>query len=318
MNEKALRFFFIGHIALDTVIRSGKVFEKSLGGSVCFCSLSLKEYVKNVDISVISNFNKSSPQKVYLDKFKCNLIDLDTVKDINGLNTEFVLDYKDHSRKLTLKSKTPNLKVRDIPERYLNKTIDSIVLVPICNEISYEYISNMLDFYPNAFFGIDVQGFIRNINSQGQVSLIHEEKKMRMLEKIIKILGKNLIVKGSEEEMKIISNKKKNEEVMDYFKQYNGIYIMTLGEKGSMISKKGKQTIKIPAYKAEQVEDETGAGDVYFSIFLYEFIKSNKEWRGIKKAGYLASAAASFGIEKKGVNGFQSKQKVKERFLKKW
>jgi sugar/nucleoside kinase (ribokinase family) len=85
-----------------------------------------------------------------------------------------------------------------------------------------------------------------------------------------------------------------------------------------MISKKGEDTINIPAYKANQVVDETGAGDVYFAIFLYEFLKSDKKWEEIKRAGYLASAAASFGIEKKGVDGFQSKKKVKERFQKKW
>ena len=47
---------------------------------------------------------------------------------------------------------------------------------------------------------------------------------------------------------------------------------MTLGEKGSMLTKKGEKILNIPAFKPRRVVDETGAGDVYFSIFLYEFI----------------------------------------------
>jgi hypothetical protein len=318
MNNNVLKFFFIGHIATDTVIKSGKVYEKSLGGSVCFCSKSLKEYVNDVEISIISNFNNNSPQNVYLNQFKCDEIDTEGICNINGSNTEFILDYQDHSRKLTLKSKAPNLKIDKLPRTYLTKSIDAIIFVPICNEISYEFVAKMVEVYPNALFGIDVQGFIREIDSQGNVSLIHEDKKMNTLYRIIDLIGERLILKGSEEEMKVISNKRDYEEIMEYFKEFNGIYIMTLGEKGSTISKKGEKTIKIPAYKASVVEDETGAGDVYFAIFLYEFLRSERQWNDIKKAGYLASAAASFGVEKKGIFGFQPKEKVRKRFLKKW
>ncbi|TFG00775.1 MAG: hypothetical protein EU541_01215 [Promethearchaeota archaeon] len=319
MNEKGFNiFFFIGHIAIDTVIKRGKEYKKSLGGSVCYCSLSLKEYVKNIDVSIISNFNKDSPQKTFLDQFKCNAIDLNPIKYIKSANTEFILDYFDHSRNLTLKSKAPDLKVKEIPNRYFDKSVDSVVFVPICNEISYDYVSKMHKIYPNAIFGIDVQGFIRKISPQGKVSLLHDKEKMDNLTKIINLLGEKLILKGSEEEMKIISNENDYEKVMNYFKQYSSISIMTLGEKGSIISKKGEFDIKVPAYKAKQVEDETGAGDVYLAIFLYEFLNSSKKWSDIKKAGYLASAAASFGVEKKGATGFQPKETVKKRFLKKW
>jgi len=318
MNNNVLKFFFIGHIATDTVIKSGKVYEKSLGGSVCFCSKSLKEYTNNVNISIISNFKNESPQNVYLNQFKCDEIDTEGIYEINGSNTEFILDYQDHSRKLTLKSKAPNLKINNIPKKYLTQSIDAIVFVPICNEISYDFVAKTVELYPNALFGIDVQGFIREIDSQGHVSLIHKDKKMNNLYRIIDLIGERLILKGSEEEMKVVSNKKDYEEIMEYFKNFQGIYIMTLGEKGSTISKKGEKTIKIPAYKASGVEDETGAGDVYFAIFLYEFLRSERKWDDIKRAGYLASAAASFGVEKKGVFGFQSKEKVRKRFLKKW
>jgi len=91
---------------------------------------------------------------------------------------------------------------------------------------------------------------------------------------------------------------------------------MTMGEKGSMIMKKQKKILKIPAFKPKKVVDETGAGDVYFSIFLYEFVHSDKSWASIKKAAYLASSAASFLIERKGPAGFASKKAVVKRIKK--
>jgi len=84
-----------------------------------------------------------------------------------------------------------------------------------------------------------------------------------------------------------------------------------------MLIKKGQEILKIPAFNPKRVADETGAGDVYFSIFLYEFIHSNKSWESIKKAAYLASAAASFLIEKKGPNGFETKKVILKRMNKK-
>ncbi|MFX1315442.1 MAG: PfkB family carbohydrate kinase, partial [Promethearchaeota archaeon] len=66
-----------------------------------------------------------------------------------------------------------------------------------------------------------------------------------------------------------------------------------------------------------KVIDETGAGDVYFSIFLYEFINSDKSWKDIERSAYLASAAASFLVERKGPAGFKRKEEVLKRINKK-
>lgn len=136
------------------------------------------------------------------------------------------------------------------------------------------------------------------------------------MKKIIDFIGDRLILKGSEEEMKLVYGECEDfESVMTHCNEYNNnaIYIMTLGEKGSMLTKKGEKILKIPAFKAKKVLDETGAGDVYFSIFLYEFIHSDKTWEDVKKAAYLASAAASFLVEKRGPVGFESKKKVSRR-----
>ena len=280
-----------------------------MGGSVSFGSLALRAYVQDVSISIISNLGKKNFENSLLDLLKNKNIDLEGLKWYDTNNTNFILDYTDHSRTLTLKYKSPNLEFDNIPRKYFHDQPDVIVLVPICNEISYKYIKRILQHFPNAYIGIDLQGFIRKIDKKGRVSYIQDKKIISNMKKIMDLIGDKLILKGSEEEMKMEFFK------MEFFKDndYKGLYIMTLGEKGSMITKKGKNTLKIPAFKPRTVIDETGAGDVYFAIFLYELLISDGSWESIENAGYIASSAASFLVEKIGPVGVKSKEQVMHR-----
>jgi sugar/nucleoside kinase (ribokinase family) len=315
-NKNDPSIFFAGHFAIDNIIRFKRLSKASLGGSVCYSSLALREYTQDVKISIISHLGTINFSNSLLKLVRNKNIDLKGIKYSNVKNTTFILDYFDHARTLTLKSRSPNLKFKDIPSEYLNNPPDIIVLVPLCHEISFEYVSQISSTFPGVYIGIDLQGFIRNIDENGKVSYLYDKKIISNIDNIIDLIGDNLILKGSEEEMKLFANKYEDPyKVMNYFDKYNtnGLFIMTLGEKGSMIYKKGKPLVKIPAFKPKRVNDETGAGDVYFSIFLYEFLQSNKSWDLIKNCGILASAAASFLVEKKGPSGFVPKMKVLKR-----
>lgn len=310
--------FFIGHFAIDTIIRFNKENKPTLGGSVSFGSLSLRTYTKEVKISIISNVGSLNFDRSLLDIVQTNDIDLNGIKWTQTNNTNFVLDYFNHSRSLTLKSRSPDLKFEDIPSEYFNNPPDVIVLAPLCNEISFEYIGKMLEHFPDAYIGIDLQGFIRKIDN-GHVSIQRDENILANMEKIINLIGDKLILKGSEEEMKILSGEDDVYKAMAHFDYlyFKGIFIMTLGEAGSLIVKKGEKILKIPAFQSSGVIDETGAGDVYFAIFLYEFIISDKTWKSIEKAALLASSAASFNVEATGPSGFKQKMHVQSRIDKK-
>ncbi len=310
---------FAGHFAIDHIIRFKRINKPSLGGSVSFCSLALRKYTKNADISIVSHIGKLNFNNTLLNKIRVKNINLGGIKYSQVKNTNFILDYFDHARTLTLRSRSPNLNFNDIPSEFLDNPPDIFVLVPLCNEISYEYVSQVLKTFPDAYIGIDLQGFIRKIDETGKVTYVYDNEILTNLRKIIDLIGDRLILKGSEEEMKLIAGECEGfEEVMSYCNQYenDGIYIMTLGEKGSMLTRKGEKVLKIPAFKPRKVIDETGAGDVYLSIFLYELFHSDKSWKSVKKAAYLASAAASFLIEKKGPAGFETRKAVLKRMKK--
>lgn len=313
-KKKPPSIFFVGHFAIDTIIRFKKEHKPTLGGSVSFGSLSLRTYTKDVKISIISNLGSLNFDRSLLDIVQKNNIDLNGIKWTNTNNTNFVLDYFNHSRSLTLRSRSPDLEFEDIPSEYLNNPPDVIVLAPLCNEISFDYIDKMLKNFPDVYVGIDLQGFIRKIEN-GHVSIERDEAIIANMERIINLIGDKLILKGSEEEMKILSGENDIYKAMNHFDYFDfkGIFIMTLGEVGSLILKKGEKILKIPAFQSSGVIDETGAGDVYFAIFLYEFIFSDKTWNSIEKAAWFASSAASFNVEATGPDGFQQKKQVKSR-----
>lgn len=319
-NKKRSSIIFAGHFAVDTIIRYKQKSNPSLGGSVAYCSLALSTYTQDINIGIISHLGKLNFDNSLLDGINHENIDLKGIKYSEVNNTQFILDYNNHARTLTLKSRSPNLKFNNIPAEYLENSPDIFVLVPLCNEISIDYISKIINHFPNIYIGVDLQGFLRKIEEDGRISYIYNEEILSNMDKIIDLIGDKLILKGSEEEMKLLTGENEDlDKIMNNFLKYenNAIYIMTLGERGSMIIKKGEDILKIPAFKAREIVDETGAGDVYFSIFLYEFLHSDKSWHAIEKCAYLASAAASFLVEKKGPSGFKSKEKVLKRINRK-
>ncbi|MFX1419009.1 MAG: PfkB family carbohydrate kinase [Promethearchaeota archaeon] len=318
-NQDRSTIYFAGHFAIDNIIRFKHLNKPSLGGSVSYCSLGLSTYDQDAKIGIISHVGELNFNNSLLNKIKRKNIDLRGIKFSPVKNTNFVLDYFDHARTLTLKSRSPNLNFEDIPLEYLNNPPDIFVLVPLCNEISYEYVIQILQQFPDAYIAIDLQGFIRKIDKDGKVEYIYEKELISNMKKIIDLIGDKLILKGSEEEMNLLAGQCDDyEKIMIKCNEYdnNGIYIMTMGEKGSMITKKGEKILNIPAFRPRRVLDETGAGDVYFSIFLYEFMHSDKSWLAVRDAAYLASSAASFLIEKKGPAGFETKLSVLKRVKK--
>ena len=308
---------FAGHFAIDSIIRFQKEHPPTLGGSVTFGPLALSTYTDEVEIRIISNLGKLNFKANFLDEFKKSNINLEGVNWTEGKNTNFILEYSNHTRTLTLKSRSPDIKFKNIPENYLEHPPDALILVPLCCEISLDFISDVLDHFPDALVGIDLQGFLREIDEDGSVSLAKDEDVREKVDQIINLIGNHLILKGSEEEMKIFFRKEDLVEVMKFFQKYEGLFIMTLGQGGSMIYERGKEILKIPSFKPEKTVDETGAGDVYLAIFLYEFLTSNKSWEAIEEAGLRASASASFLVEHVGPKGFGSKEDVLERLKKK-
>lgn len=85
----------------------------------------------------------------------------------------------------------------------------------------------------------------------------------------------NPLIKISEDDMsRLFEIELPHEEIFDFFHQQGvDIVCLTLGSKGVKLSQKGKEIIQMPAIKIDKVLDSTGAGDAFWSGFLFAYIK---------------------------------------------
>ncbi|WP_378187824.1 carbohydrate kinase family protein [Aquimarina sp. W85] len=111
------------------------------------------------------------------------------------------------------------------------------------------------------------------------IDLNYSEKIWKETDEAIKVIKKycsyNPLVKLSKDDMnRLFGYKISINEVFDFFHK-NGVDIvcLTLGEEGVILSQKGKPKISKPAIKIAEVVDTTGAGDAFWSGFLFAYIK---------------------------------------------
>jgi len=110
--------------------------------------------------------------------------------------------------------------------------------------------------------------------------------------KVIKAYCKfNPLVKISEDDMlRLFEQKLPHEDIFDFFHS-EGVdtVCLTLGSKGVKLSQKGKEIVQLPAIKINLVQDATGAGDAFWSGFLFAYIKDKPIEKCLEVALQLAA-----------------------------
>ncbi|KJD32444.1 carbohydrate kinase [Tamlana nanhaiensis] len=101
----------------------------------------------------------------------------------------------------------------------------------------------------------------------------------------------NPLVKVSEDDMlRLFEKELPYEEIFEFFhNQGVDTVCLTLGSKGVVLSQKGKELIKMPAIKIEKVMDATGAGDAFWSGFLFAYINEKPVTECLEVALKLAA-----------------------------
>ncbi|QZE12395.1 PfkB family carbohydrate kinase [Mycoplasma sp. Ms02] len=134
-------------------------------------------------------------------------------------------------------------------------------------------------------------------------------------------IAKSDVIKLSDQEYEMIFDQKLDLENLENSKLRlftNKMFLITLGEKGVLVSYNHQQLV-VPSVKTNVV-DTTGAGDSFFGYFIAQFVEEDLKMdelnlQHLKAMLFKANLCASFVISKKGaVESLPSVQEIEDKF----
>jgi len=288
-----VKYSVVGHLVIDRVIRDGREY-KSLGGAAAYASITAVK--NNCYTNIISRVGEDFPDE-YILFLARNGIDVSLVKRVKYGSTSYKLIYRDDDREIFLLSRCSSISPEDIPENFSS---DIIHIGSVANEVPLNTFQKLCE--RGKMIVLDVQGFIRSVDDNGRIVYKKWVNAENFLDKVD-------IVHADYDEGKFITDKKSIVEIIERFIDYGvKIVLITLGRKGAYIGDRNS-IFFIPSLVPERVVDETGAGDVYTTIFSLEYFIG----KNIVEAASMAAGTVSFLVEEVGIYGIRPIDRCMER-----
>ena len=287
----------VGHFTIDSISLPSRPHPVSvLGGSAAYISLATRRL--DATASVISKVGGDFPQ-AYMWWLQQEGIDLSNVVRVEDeQTTRFELKYNKDltNRTLKLKSKASPITAGDLPKSLHAKAIH---IAPIAGEIAYDTIAKLKKC--TEILSLDPQGLLRSFGTAGNVTCRSSISK--------RLLSLITVYKSSVEELNAATGYKDTRSAIKAIHDFGvETVIITLGAKGAVLSIGGTR-YNIPPCKSATVVDPTGAGDVFMSGFLTEYIhQKDSLW-----CACVGSAAASLVVEGIGPTFFGEKEEIYRR-----
>jgi len=308
LKDSSFDVIVLGYIFDENICFPDHKIGPFLGGTASYSGICLSRL--GTRTGIVSNIGKDTSLNLLKPFYDANV-------NTQGLNmkegisiTKNLLIYDEKGNK-TIKYlvRAPEILYADIPDMYFGTKI--FYLCPVDYEIPVNTVKNIKK---KGTFKIvaDLGGF------GGAHSSIESRKKYgKNILKILKVYMQYIdIAKVSMEDCYHLFGTTINspEQALKKILGYGAsIVIVTLGEKGALIGTKDK-AFNISPIEANVV-DRTGAGDVFTSGFLSEYLVSSD----IERAGIFATATSSLLIEKTGgvnTDRIPSRQDVLNRMKK--
>lgn len=141
-----------------------------------------------------------------------------------------------------------------------------------------------------------------NLGCKLSIDLNYSKKLWNSQEEALKIIKAyckfNPLIKISEDDMlRLFERELPHKEIFQFFhNQGVETVCLTLGSKGVKLSQIDKKIIELPAIKVEKVLDTTGAGDAFWSGFLFAYLKE----KSIQDCLHIALKLAALKLQNVG------------------
>lgn len=273
---------FIGH-QTGVLINNTRDYHRYLGGSPANVAMnSARLGLKSVMVATVGN-----------DGFGEYIFE--RLNEV-GVNTNHVKKIKNKSTSVIFVSRTDST-----PDFIPFRKADSYIIE---DQISRDLLSKTTIFHTTCFalskkpaqttiLKKAEEAF--NLGCKLSIDVNYAKKLWNSQEEALKVIKSyckfNPLVKISEDDMlRLFEKKLSHEDIFNFFHS-EGVdtVCLTLGRKGVILSEKGKKAIQLPAIKIDVVQDATGAGDAFWSGFLFAYIKNKPIEKCLEVALQLAA-----------------------------
>lgn len=256
-----MKLAVFSHCAIDTITINGTSYEQ-IGGAACYCGITARQF--KFDVDLYTKFGPDFP-KQYLTQHK-----------INFPNSESQLNTTKFAILITGSDRTLRLENQCDAIQYDAINADGHIISPIYHEISDDVFKKIK--CDSNFLFIDPQGFLRQKDSQNNISLQNRDIDFSNVDAIkVNPEEARCMVNGSSDDMMVALQKK-------------GVQYVLLTDKTS-VSLLVKDKIYSIVLPNKKIHDTTGIGDIFCSTFTCTMLKEKDFLWALCFAGGAAQAA---------------------------
>jgi sugar/nucleoside kinase (ribokinase family) len=280
---KQLDVVVIGNIIHETIKYPSQTIGPVLGSPAAYSSLVMS--MVGAKVGLVSYYGNDT--KKWMDEI------LDRVDHrgliMNERSTTDYLNYRENGTKFVeYVYKAPVLRIKDIPEEYLES--DYFYICPMDYEVDIEVNRELFKMGKNVV--VDLGGYGGATSKEHYT--IFDTKGDQVLSEVAKY---STIIKASREDLSLIAPGMNNDSINRYFFSKGAeLCVVTLGDKGCYIKDTAEPEVYIEPCKANNPFNFTGAGDSFGAGFMASLSRGSS----VVDAAIFGNAVASLMIEKPG------------------
>ncbi len=269
------QYLAIGHLTVDRLVGGPAV-----GGSVAYAAITAQRL--GMQAGIVTVAGRELDWQALLPDVQIHRLDAPATTSFENL-------YQNGGRSQRILAAAAPVPALAVPADWRGATI--VHLAPVDHEVG----DDLPGLFPDSLVGLTPQGLLRRWDRSGRV------RQGRWAGNDALLAGAGIVVL-SEEDLAADPG------FLSLCRDRAPIVLLTRGSQGVVLFVRGDRLAELPAFPTREV-DPTGAGDVFAAAFLVEY----KRTRDPHRSAAFACCAASFAVERFGLEGIPDRKSVEHR-----